>query len=255
MMGLFDSHAHYDDQQFDADRDAVLAALPGAGVSYVVCPASDLTSAKACVTLAERYDFIYAAVGVHPHEAVKAPADYLGHLKVLAAHQRVRAIGEIGLDYHYDFSPRPLQQRLLDEQLALAEELQLPAIIHEREAVMDTFDLVRAHRNTIGVYHCYSGSREMARQILDLGYYISFTGMITFANAKRAQETVQYVPLDRIMIETDSPYMTPVPHRGQRNDSRHVHLVCERIAQLKGLSFDEVAQATERNAKTFFSIA
>lgn len=253
-MGLFDSHAHYDDSQFDADRDAVLAALPAAGVSCVVCPASDLASAQACVALAERYDFIYAAVGVHPHEAAKAPVDYLAQLRELATCQKVRAIGEIGLDYHYDFSPRSLQQRLLDEQLALAQELHLPAIIHEREAVMDTFDLVQSHRSTIGVYHCYSGSREMARQILDLGYYISFTGLITFANAKRAQEAVQYVPLDRMLLETDSPYMAPVPHRGQRNDSRHIHLVCERIAQLKGLSSDAVAQATERNAKAFFSI-
>jgi TatD DNase family protein len=251
---FFDTHAHYDDPAFDMDRADVLSSLKDAQISLVMNPGSDLASSRASVQLAETYDFVYAAVGVHPHEAKEMREGDLETLRTLAAHPKVKAIGEIGLDYYYDHSPRDVQQQRLREQMALAEECKLPVIIHDRDAHGDCFDVVRSFPNVTGVYHCYSGSLEMAKQLLDLGWYLSFNGAITFKNARKALEVISYMPLDRLMLETDSPYLSPVPFRGKRNDSRRVPIVAETIAALRQMPVEEVAKITTENGKRFFRI-
>lgn len=251
---FFDTHAHYDDDAFDVDRDVLLASLPEKGVSLIMNPASNMASAKKCVELAEKYPYIYAAVGVHPHDAKTMVKDDFDTLRSMSKKEKVKAVGEIGLDYHYDFSPRDVQKQVFYDQLSLARELGLPAIIHEREACKDCLDIVRAFSDVKGVYHCYSGSWETAKLILDLGWYISFTGVVTFKNAKTAPEVASKMPADRIMIETDSPYMAPVPVRGTRNDSSNLLHICGKIADLRGLSLEEAAALTMKNGKEFFSI-
>lgn len=254
-MKLFDTHAHYDSDAFQADRGELLATLPEKGVGLVICPGCDVESSGACVRLADQYDYIYAAVGIHPHDAAGAPNGYLAALEALTFHPKVRAIGEIGLDYHYDHSPRDVQREVFRAQMRLAEKLNLPVIIHDREAHADCLDIVKSFPHVTGVFHCYSGSAEEAKVLLKLGYTLSFTGAITFKNARRAIETLELLPMDRIMIETDSPYMTPEPHRGKRNDSSYVNLVAQKIAEVKGLSYEEVVDITMENGKRFFSIS
>lgn len=252
---LFDTHAHYDDHRFDDDRDELLSSMPNLGVSLIMNPGCDAESSKAAVALSEKYPFMYAAIGTHPHEAEAATDEDLDLYRKLSKHPKVKAIGEIGLDYYYDMSPRDIQKVWLDKQLTLAKELSLPVIIHEREAAADVFSAIKAHSPKVrGVYHCYSGSYEMAREIMKLGYYISFTGSITFANAHKLREVVKKVPLERIMIETDSPYLTPAPHRGKRNDSGYVRLVAEKIAELHGVSYDEVVEIAAKNGRELFNI-
>ena len=248
---LFDTHAHYDDERFDEDRDELLAAMPSFGVGAVLNPGIHVRSSEAALAMAQKHPFVYSRAGIHPHEAKDYVPSMIADLAALAKEDKVVAIGEIGLDYHYDFSPRPAQRACFYDQMGLAERLALPVIIHEREAAADCLDMVKRFPVT-GVYHCYSGSLEMAKEIVKLGYYISFTGMITFPNAKKVLEVVKWMPMERILLETDCPYMTPVPFRGQRNHSGFVHLVASRIAELKGIPYDEVVSATWKNAQTLF---
>lgn len=255
-MRLFDTHAHYDADAFDADRMEVLSSMPGQGVELILNPGCDLKSSQTAVELAERFPFVYAAVGVHPEECADWNAEHdIPVLEALAQDPKVRAIGEIGLDYHWpENPPRELQQQAFHAQLELAEKLDLPVIVHDRDAHHDCLDIVRAHPNVTGVYHCYSGGVEDAKTLMKLGWMISFTGSITFKNARRALEVIDLLPMDRIMIETDSPYMSPEPFRGRRNDSGRVHLVAEAIARRKGLDPEEVARITLENGKRFFRI-
>lgn len=255
-MRLFDTHAHYDADAFDADRMEVLSSMPGQGVELILNPGCDLKSSQTAVELAERFPFVYAAVGVHPEECADWNAEHdIPVLEALDQNPKVRAIGEIGLDYHWpENPPRELQQQVFHAQLDLAEKLNLPVIVHDRDAHHDCLEIVRAHPNVTGVYHCYSGGVEDAKTLMKLGWMISFTGSITFKNARRALEVIDLLPLDRMMIETDSPYMSPEPFRGRRNDSGRVHLVAEAIARRKGLDPEEVARITLENGKRFFRI-
>ena len=252
----FDTHAHYYDRAFDADRDDVLAALPAAGVDLALCPGCDLESSRQSVALAEQYPHLYAAVGFHPENLEGARLSDLAEIEAMAAHPRVKAVGEIGLDYYWEKDPdrRRIQRDFFSAQLSLAEQLDLPAIVHDREAHRDSLDMVRAHPNARGVFHCYSGGVEDAKTLVIMGWMVSFTGVITFKNARRALEVIEWLPMDRIMIETDAPYMAPEPYRGRRNDSRYVFRMAEAIAQVKGLTAEEVGRITTENGKRFFNI-
>lgn len=255
LTGLFDTHAHYDAAQFDADRDEVLSALPGQGVELVVDPGCDLDSSRKAIALSERYPFLYAAVGVHPEECAPWRDQDVDELRSLAAHPRVVAVGEIGLDYYWpENPPRELQKQVFRAQMALARELDLPVIVHDREAHGDSMDIAREFPGVRGVFHCFSGSTEMARELVKLGWMISFTGVLTYKNARKAVEAAQAVPLDRLMIETDSPYMAPVPHRGKRNHSGYVAHICQRLAELKGITAEECSRITLENGRSFFHI-
>jgi hydrolase, TatD family len=253
-MQLFDTHAHYDNRAFRQDRHALLEELPHKGVGLVLCPGCDVKSSQESVKLADQYDYIYAAVGIHPHDAAGVPTGYLAALEALSFHPKVRALGEMGLDYHYDHSPRDVQRRVFREQMRLAEKLHMPVIVHDREAHADCLEIVKEFPAVTGVYHCYSGSAEEAKVLVKLGYHLSFTGAITFKNARRALEAIAAVPIERLMIETDAPYMTPEPHRGKRNDSSLVGLVAAKMAEVKGMSTDEVIRITYENGKRFFGI-
>lgn len=253
-MVLFDSHAHYDDERFDRDRDAVLKSLRAAGVESVCNIGSDLPSSRRSVALAEKYPFIRAVVGIHPHNAIDAvPQDY-GELRGMLSNPRVVALGEIGLDYHYDLSPRITQIEVFARQMELARELSVPVVIHEREASRDCMDVVRQYPEVRGVFHCYSGSVETAHELIERGYYLGFTGVITFANARRPLEVLRSIPRDRILIETDCPYLTPVPHRGERNDSRMLRFTAAKAAEALGITPEELAAVTDENAKRFYRI-
>lgn len=250
----FDSHTHYDDERFDEDRKQLLEELPLRGVSYVVNAAASMKSAHTSVQLADEYEYIYATVGVHPHEVESMTDKDIEILRNLAKHPKVVAIGEIGLDYYYDFSPRELQREWFSAQLGLAKELNLPVVIHSREACQQTFDMIIESEINQGVIHCFSGSKELAKEYVKRGFYIGIGGAITFKNARKTLEVVQDIPLDRILIETDCPYLTPVPHRGKRNDSSYLVHVVDKIAEIKGLSTEEVSKVTRDNAKKLFKI-
>lgn len=252
----FDTHAHYYDSAFDADRDALLGSLPGKGLALAVCPGCDWETSAAAVALAERYDYLYAAVGFHPENLAGVALADLDRIRAMAAHPKVKAVGEIGLDYYWVRTPegRAFSRDFFDAQLSLAEELSLPPIVHSRDAHKDSLDIVRAHPNCRGVFHCYAGSIEDAKVLLNLGWMLSFTGNITFSNAKRAPEVVQWMPIDRLMLETDAPYMAPDPHRGQRCDSSLIPLTAAKVAQLKGMEVEEVLSVTLENGKRFFDI-
>ena len=253
---LFDTHAHYDSRQFNPDRDEVLSGLKARGVSLVVNPGCDLPTSRTAVELAEQYPFLYAAVGFHPEELEGAELSDLEEIRRLAGHDKVVAIGEIGLDYYWvkDEEGRKKEQEFFRAQMRLAEELNLPVIVHDREAHGDTLAIVKEFPNVKGVFHCYSGSVEMARELVEMGWMISLTGVLTYKNARKSVEVVEAIPLDRLMIETDSPYMAPVPHRGKRNDSGYVLHVCEKMAEIKGISVEECAAATMENGKRLFRI-
>ena len=253
---LFDTHAHYDDEAFDADRDALLTALPDCGVGLVIDPGCDLTSSRRAVELAAAYPHVYAAVGIHPENCGGCTDDDLAVLRPLAQQPKVVAIGEIGLDYYWEENPpREFQQQVFRRQLALARELQLPVIVHDREAHADTLSIVQEFPDVTGVFHCFSGSPEMAQELLKLGWYLGFDGPVTYKNARRAPEVAAVTPLDRMLIETDSPYMTPVPYRGKRNDSGYVRLVAEKLAEWKGVAPEEMARLTTENGKRLFRIS
>lgn len=252
---LFDTHAHYDDDQFDGDRETLLTSLPEQGVGLVVNPGCTVASSRTAVELARRFPHVYAAVGIHPENCGDFRPEDLDAIRALAREDKVVAIGEIGLDYYWpENPPRPLQQQVLRSQLALARELSLPVIIHDRDAHADTMAIVREFPGLRGVFHCFAGSVEMARELVDMGWYLSFNGAATFKNARKAPEVIAAVPLERIMVETDAPYMAPTPFRGKRCDSRYVYRMVETIAEIKGLTPAEVEQATTENGKALFAI-
>lgn len=251
-----DTHAHYDDEAFDEDRHAVLSSLQKNGVEWLVNAAQDLETARKCIALAEKYDFIYAAVGIHPHEADSCTPAVMKELEKLTEHTKVVAIGETGLDYHYDFSLREKQKENLTENLRLAASTGLPVIIHDREAHADVLEIMLRENVPAGkaVFHCYSGSAEMARVIADRGWYFSVGGAVTFKNARRIIEALAVIPDSLLMLETDCPYMAPVPIRGTRNTSSNIRYIAEKIAEVKGVSFEEICRTTSSNAVSFFGI-
>lgn len=254
---LFETHAHYDNGRFDTDREELLSALPGAGIGWVVNPGCDLPTSRTAVALAGKFPHVYAAVGFHPSDCAGCEGDWLEEIRALAqSSPKVVAIGEIGLDYYWkDNPPRERQQAVFRAQLALAEELNLPVIVHDREAHQDSMAIVREFPRVRGVFHCYSGSLEDARVLVDRGWMLSFTGNITFKNARRAPDILRWLPLERLMLETDAPYMAPEPYRGQRCDSTMIARSAETVAQLRGLTRDEVEAVTLENGKKFFGIA
>lgn len=251
---FFDSHAHYDDSRFAEDRAELLSSMQKNGVSNIVNIGSDLESSISSVKLSEKYEFIYSAVGVHPHEAVHITEDTISQIAELSKNKKVVAIGEIGLDYYYDHSPRDIQRYWFKYQMDLAYDLGLPVVIHSRDAMEDTINICRESKIHGGIIHCYSGSAESAKIFLDLGYHISFAGPVTFKNSKNLPLVAKMVPEDRLLIETDCPYMAPEPHRGKRNSSIYVRHVAEKIAELRGVSVEHIAKVTSDNAKKLFGI-
>lgn len=251
---LFDTHAHLDDRAFDGDRESLIAQLPSQGIGLVMNPGCSLDSSRNALKLAQTYPFFFAAVGSHPDAAVEVNDEVLKEYRLLARHPKVKAIGEIGLDYHYEDIPRSIQQRAFYAQMELARELDLPVIVHEREAHEDGMAILRQFPEVTGVFHCYSGSAEMARQLVERGWYVGFTGVLTFKNARKAVETAATLPLERIVLETDSPYMAPEPHRGRRNDPSFLPFMAQKLAQLRGLSMEEVENITFANGKRLFRI-
>ena len=250
---LFDTHAHYDNNRYDSDRDAVLSGLAAQGVSGVVNAACDMESCKTGLALARQYDFIYSSAGIHPHEAEQYSPENRDQIAAYAGESKVVAIGEIGLDYHYDFSPRETQRAAFEAQLALARDLALPVIIHNREAHADTLELLQKYRPQ-GILHCFSGSAELAREILKLGMYIAFGGAITFQNASKLLDAARAVPPERLLLETDCPYMSPVPFRGRRCDSTMMAYPAERLAQLHSMDVQALIDQTTRNALAVYRI-
>ena len=252
---LFDTHAHLDDEAFDTDREALLASLPGLGLGLVMNPGCSLASSRNAVALAERYPYIYAAVGSHPDVADEVNADVLEEYKKLCKlSKKVRAVGEIGLDYHYEDIPRSIQQEAFRAQMSLARELDLPVIVHERDAHEDGMTIVSEFPEVTGVFHCYSGSAEMAKWLVSRGWYIGFTGVLTFKNARKAIEVASSIPLERIVIETDCPYMSPEPFRGRRNDPGKVFRMAEKLAEIRGLPTADIRRVTMENGKRLYRI-
>jgi len=252
---LFDTHAHMDDHAFDDDRPALLEALPGQGIQFLLNPGCSLASSRNVVQLAKEYDYIYAAVGSHPDIADEVNEAVLEEYRLLCKNNpKVKAIGEIGLDYHYEDIPRQIQQQAFRAQMALAQELDLPVIIHDRDAHEDSLSIIKDFPAVKGVFHCYSGSAEMARQLVAQGWYIGFTGVLTFKNARKAVETAQSIPLDRIVLETDCPYMAPTPFRGKRNSPEYLYRMAEQLAQIRGLSVEQIHRVTVENGKRLYRI-
>lgn len=252
---IFDSHAHYDDGRFDADREELLRTrLPEAGVCGILNMGSDLKGCEDTLALTRQYEYIYGAVGIHPEYALDLPEDWLSTVREMLREEKIVAVGEIGLDYHWlDACPKERQQEVFAAQLELAKELSMPVAVHDREAHADTLRFLQEHRPK-GVLHCYSGSWEMAQELLKLGLYLGIGGVVTFNNAKHLTEVAQKMPLDRLLLETDAPYMAPVPHRGKRNDSSLIIHVVEKIAELRGTTADEILTAARENTKTLFGI-
>lgn len=252
---LFDTHAHFEDDQFNNDRDEVLKSLKEYGVGNICNVGSSMESSRAGSALAEKYDFVYASVGVHPSETGNLTEADMEELKNLASNPKVCAIGEIGLDYHYPDDVKPdIQRKWFIRQIELAKELNMPIIVHDRESRGEGLEILKEYKVSNGVVHCFSGSAEAAREIVKLGMMVSFTGVLTFKNARRAVEACAAVPLDRLMIETDCPYMAPEPHRGKRNFSGYVEFVARKMAEIKNVSYEEIVRITEENAKRFYGI-
>lgn len=253
---LIDSHAHLDDRRFNKDRDKLIRSLKDDGVDMVINIGADLQSSIKSVSLAEEYDNIYAAIGIHPHSAKEMDGSTIEVLKSFANRDKVVAIGEIGLDFHYDNSPRDVQRKRFKEQLDLAKEVDLPVVIHSRDADQETFDILKEAQDGSleGVIHCYSGSVEMAEEYIKLGFYISLAGPVTFNNARVSREVAKAIPLDKLLVETDSPYLTPEPNRGKRNEPAYVRYVAGRIAEARGIPFEEVASKAAANTKKLFRI-
>lgn len=250
----FDTHAHYDSSKFDADRDAVLRALPESGVTIVVDPGDNAERSRRAVELAQQYPHVYAAVGWHPEEAENWDENSLPAIRELAKQPKVCAIGEIGLDYYWDTTYRERQKEMFRAQIELALELDLPVIVHDREAHGDSLEIVRDYPALRGVFHCFSGSVEMAQELLRRGWYLGFDGPITYKNAARAPEVIRICPMERILLETDSPYLAPVPNRGQRNDSRNLPYIAATVARIKDMPVEAVAAQTMENGKKLFGI-
>ena len=252
---LFDTHAHMDDRAFDQDRDTLLSELPQKGIGLLMNPGCSLASSRQACALAERYDYIYAAVGSHPDAADEVNADVLEAYRVLCKQNpKVKAIGEIGLDYHYEDIPRQRQLEAFRDQMALARELDLPVIVHEREAHQDGMAVVEEFPQVTGVFHCYSGSAEMAKELIKWGWYIGFTGVLTFKNARKAVEVAREIPLERIVLETDCPYMSPEPFRGRRNDPGKLYRMAQALAQIRDLPAEQVEAITFENGKRLYRL-
>lgn len=265
MLSLFDSHAHYDDERFRTEFEGgtfgAVEAVNSDGICGIINVGANLKSSQSSVELAEKYDFIYAAVGIHPSDAqelggtaLKSAMESLHSIAVSAPCGKVVAIGEIGLDYHYDGTDKECQALYFHAQLELAETLGLPVIIHTRDAMGDTLDILAKHPNVTGVMHSFSGSAEVARQLTAKGWYISFSGPLTYKNSAKVKEAAGAVPADRILVETDCPYLPPVPHRGELNHSGYLHFTCEKLAEIRGLSAEDMAEITVQNTKNLFSI-
>ena len=252
---LFDTHAHMDDRAFDADREELLRSLPQQGIAYLMNPGCSLASSRNADRLSREFDYIYAAVGSHPDAADEVNEEVLEEYRVLCKQNpKIRAIGEIGLDYHYEDIPRDLQQRAFRAQMALAAELNLPAIVHERDAHADGMQIVSEFPGVTGVFHCYSGSAEMANWLVERGWYIGFTGVLTFKNARKAIEVASSIPLERLVLETDCPYMAPEPFRGKRNDPGKLYRMAEKLAQLRGMTVEEIHRITTENGKRLYRL-
>ncbi|MGY0374070.1 TatD family hydrolase [Clostridium sp. JNZ J1-5] len=252
---IFDSHAHYDDESFDADREQVIKELKENEIIGVLNCGASLKGARDSLKLAEKYDFFYAAVGIHPENAYELTDEAFGEIKQMTKNSKVRAIGEIGLDYYWDENPpKDVQKEVFRKQMQLAKELNLPVIIHDREAHGDTLEIMKEFPEVKGVLHCFSGSVEFARECLKLGYYIGFTGVVTFKNAKKVLEVAKEVPLDRLLVETDCPYMAPTPYRGKRNRSEYIKFIIEKVAEIKGLSIEQMENKTIKNTKNLLKI-
>jgi TatD DNase family protein len=255
---LIDTHTHLDFPEFDGDREYVIERAATAGVGAMVNVGTDLDSSRAAVALAEAYPQIYAAVGVHPHDAKAMTTEVLDELRALASRPKVVAIGEIGLDFYRDLSPREKQRQAFEQQLALASEVGKPVIIHDREAHKEVMTILRRWaegcQQSIGVLHCFSGDLAMAKEAIKMGFYISIAGPVTFPNARRLRELVRQLPLEKLLVETDCPYLTPHPHRGKRNEPAYVKLVAQEAAHIKGLTLEEVARVTSDNARALFAL-
>ena len=251
---LFDTHAHLNDEAFHADREELIASLPQKKITPVMNPGCNLEDSKKGIALAEKYDFVYCAVGSHPDSADEVNESVIEEYRDLCRHPKVKAIGEIGLDYHYEDIPRELQKKAFIMQMELAKETGLPVIVHERDAHEDGLAIVKSFPTVQGVFHCFSGSAELARQLVDLGWYIGFTGVLTFKNARRAIEAAAAIPLERIVLETDCPYMAPEPYRGRRNDPTYLYRMAEKLGEIRGISAEEAAAITAQNGKRLYGI-
>ena len=251
---LFDSHAHLNDEAFDQDRAELLETFRDAGVGLVMNAGCSLASSREGIALAEAYPWIYCSVGTHPDTADEVNEEVLEVYRQMCSHPKVKAIGEIGLDYYYETIHRDAQMRAFRMQMQLAEELDMPVIVHERDAHEDGMSIVKEFPKVKGVFHCYSGSAEMARQLVDMGWYIGFTGVLTFKNARKAVETAASIPLERILLETDCPYMAPEPYRGKRNHPGYLPKMAEKLAQIRGMDVDEIIRITTENAKRLYRI-
>jgi TatD DNase family protein len=255
MLKIFDSHAHYDDESFNEDREQVIKELKETGIVGVLNCGASMDGTRFSVILADTYDLFYAAVGIHPENANEFNEDILKEIKTLAENKKVVAIGEIGLDYYWEENPtKEVQKAVFRQQMNLARELNLPVIIHDREAHEDTLNILKEFPEVKGVLHCFSGSVEFARECLKLGYYLGFTGVVTFKNAKKILEVAKEVPLDRILVETDAPYMAPVPFRGKRNRSDYIKYIIEKLAEIKQVSEEEISDITISNVKRMLKI-
>ncbi|MBQ7134005.1 MAG: TatD family hydrolase [Ruminococcus sp.] len=252
MNNIFDAHAHYDDDWFDSDREELLLSLPSKGVSGVVNAAVDLKTAQIARSFAEKYDYMYFTVGFHPENLEDMPKFYLDEIAKMLKHEKAVALGEIGLDYHWDIE-KELQHRVFEEQLILSKELDVPVVIHDREAHGDVMQYLRKYQPK-GLMHCFSGSVEMLKEVLRLGLSISLGGTVTFKNARVPLEVAQYVPLDRLLLETDAPYLSPVPNRGKRNDSSNIIYTATKIAEIKGIGVQQLLDITAENAKRLYGI-
>ncbi len=248
---IFDTHAHYDDEKFDEDRDELLASLPSMGVVNIINCGCDLASSLKSIEFSEKYGYFYSAVGIHPSNITDASYNELQKIRELYSHPKCVAVGEIGLEYHYDFVPKDKQLDIFERQLILANELELPVIVHDREAHEDTMQLLKKHRPK-GVVHCFSGSAEMAREVLKLGMYIGLGGAVTFKNARKPLEVAEVVPEDRLLLETDCPYMTPVPFRGRRNSSDLIAYSAEKLAEVRHTDTQSLIEAANENARRLF---
>lgn len=253
MNNIFDSHAHYTDKAFNEDREIMLGSLKESGVCGIINCGADIESSVSSVDLASKYDYIYAACGIHPEEADKTPENYIDILRDLAKNEKCVAIGEIGLDYYWRQDTKDLQKELFEKQILLSKELDLPIIVHDREAHGDIMEILKKHRPK-GVLHCFSGSPETATEVLKLGMYIGLGGALTFKNARKAVEVAQMLPLDRLLLETDCPYMAPVPMRGKRNNSGYIPFIAEKVAEIKGIDPQSVLDVTTENTKRLFNI-
>ncbi len=256
MAAIFDTHAHYDDEAFDEDREELLAQLPQQGIAKVVNIGASLASCKRTIELMERYDYIYGAIGVHPSDTAELTEESFAWLKEQCQLEKCLAVGEIGLDYYWDEPDREIQKKWFIRQLQMARELQLPVVIHSREAAKDTIDIMKEQKaeEIGGVVHCYSYTKETAKTFLDMGFYFGIGGVVTFKNAKKLKEAVEYIPMDRIVIETDCPYLAPDPNRGKRNSSLNLPYVIKEIAALKGLTEEQVKEITWENAHRLYRI-